>query len=47
MGKTMLVKKFFMNTGIDITLKMIIWSYSGWRNKPHAITFPLQILQFS
>ena len=48
MGKSMLAKKVFINTGINITMKMNNGSYSHWKKKhPHTITLPLQISQFS
>ena len=36
----MLAKKFFINTGINITVETNNGSYSRWRNHPHTITLP-------
>ena len=41
MSKSMLAKKFFINTGINITVKMNNGFYSCWRNHPpHYYTPP-------
>ena len=43
----MLAKNFFINTGIDITVKTNNGSYSTEEIILHTITFLLQISQFS
>ena len=40
MRKSMLAKKFFINTGINITVKTNNGSYSRWRNPSHHYDLP-------